>query len=48
MPTINQLIRKGRQDKIVKTKSPALRRVLKDVVCVPGCIQRRQRNQTQP
>ncbi len=25
MPTINQLIRKGRQDKVVKSKSPALK-----------------------
>ena len=25
MPTINQLIRKGRQEKVVKTKSPALK-----------------------
>ena len=24
MPTINQLIRKGRHDKYIKTKSPAL------------------------
>lgn len=26
MPTINQLVRKGRQDKVYKTKSPALNR----------------------
>ena len=25
MPTINQLIRKGRKDKFTKTKSPALK-----------------------
>lgn len=25
MPTINQLIRKGRKDKVIKTKSPALK-----------------------
>lgn len=26
MPTINQLVRKGRQDKVVKSKSPALQK----------------------
>lgn len=26
MPTINQLVRKGREDKVVKSKSPALQK----------------------
>lgn len=32
MPTIQQLVRKGRETLVVKGKSPALIHVLKDVV----------------
>jgi len=31
MPTINQLVRKGRQDKSTKSKSPALQRVVNNL-----------------
>ena len=34
MPTINQIIRKGRQEITEKTKSPALKEIRKNVVFV--------------
>jgi len=41
MPTINQLVRKGRQAKVVKSKSPALQKGY-------NAMQREETNQLSP
>ena len=35
MPTFNQLVRKGRQDKVWKSKSPALQKTVNSLKNVP-------------
>jgi len=37
VPTIQPAGRKGRHDKVTKTKTPALKAALSAVVCVPAC-----------
>ena len=46
MPTINQLVRKGRQTLTKKSDAPALKKVRRNVVYVLVYIQRLQRNRT--
>ena len=45
MATINQLVRKPRKTKALKSDVPALKIAHKEGVCVLVCIQQRQKNQ---
>ena len=48
MARINQLVRKPRKRKVVKSDVPAFRLVLNDGASVLGCIRPRQRSRIQP
>ena len=47
MPTVNQLVRKGRKAQIKRNKVPALEACPKKEVCVLGFILPHLKNQTQ-
>lgn len=47
MPTIQQLVRKGRSVLVEKSKSPALDSCLKDAAFVLGCIQQHLKSRIQ-